>query len=151
MSFDQRGFRVPPPHHPKLLEEDYPLCKILHAIFLNLANNMTIKYLWNLVGWMGFFLIGNTKLLNQNVLYIPAGGRGIEPTRNYTHLLKNVCIKLNFFLAINLSFFWFIPLVDIIWIKPALSDHKSKFKKMGAIPYGCNTKWTIPTLASFFH
>ena len=37
------------------------------------------------------------------------GKRGIAPTRNYTHLLKNVlnlfvCIKLSFFLTIFLSY-----------------------------------------------
>ena len=34
----------------------------------------------------------------------------------------------------------FIPLVDIIGIKPAPGDHESNFKKVGAIPCGCNTK-----------
>ena len=31
---------------------------------------------------------------------------------------------------------WFIPLVDIVGIKPVPGDHESNFKKMGAIPCG---------------
>ena len=61
-------------------------------------------------------------------------------------LFKNVLnlfvwIKLNFFSDNFPFFFWFIPLVDIIGIKPAPDDHESNFKKVGAntIPYGCNT------------
>jgi hypothetical protein len=72
------------------------------------------------------------------------GRRGIAPTRNCIHLLKNVsnlfvCIKLNFFLKI-IFLYLFIPLVDIIGIKSAPGDHESNFKKVGAIPCGCNTK-----------
>ena len=34
-------------------------------------------------------------------------------------------------------------LVDMIGIKPVPSDHKSNFKKLSAIPCGCNIKWTV--------
>ena len=66
---------------------------------------------------------------------------GISPIfwRNVLDLF--VLIKLNF--SCNFPFFiWFIPLVDILGIKPALGDHESNFKKEGAIPFGCNNKWT---------
>ena len=36
----------------------------------------------------------------------------------------------------------FIPLVDILGIKPNPSVQESNFKKVGAIPCGCNTKRT---------
>ena len=39
-------------------------------------------------------------------------------------------------------FILFISLVDIKEIQPAPGDHESNFKKVGAIPCGCNTKWT---------
>ena len=45
-------------------------------------------------------------------------------------------------------FIWFIPLVDIIGIKLAPSDHESNYKKSGAIPCGCNTKWTKNSMKS---
>ena len=32
--------------------------------------------------------------------------------------------------------------MDIIGIKPNPGDDESNFKKVGAIPCGCNTKWT---------
>ena len=69
-----------------------------------------------------------------------------HPVRNYTHHLKNVlnlfaCIKLKFFLKKSF-FIWFIVLVDIKGTKPAPGDHESNFKKVGAIPCGCITKWT---------
>ena len=79
------------------------------------------------------------------------GRRGIAPTRKCTHLFKNVlihfkCIKLKLF-SYNFSFFiWFTPLMDMIGIKPNPSDHKSNFKKVGAIPCGCNTKWTLKNI-----
>ena len=67
------------------------------------------------------------------------GRRGIAPTRNCTHIFKNVlnvliCIELNFFLTIFLSLSDLFPLVDIIGIKPAPGDHESNLKKVGAIP-----------------
>ena len=64
---------------------------------------------------------------------------GIATTRNCTYLLKillNIfeCIKLKLF-SYNFPFFvCFVPLVDIIGIKPAPDDHESNFKKVGAIP-----------------
>ena len=47
-----------------------------------------------------------------------------------------VCIKLPFFI-------WFILLMDIIRIKTAPGDNESNFKKVSAIPCGCNTKWAF--------
>ena len=59
-------------------------------------------------------------------------------THTGLHPLKK-CIK-SFFMhktslfSYNLPFFiWYIPLVNIIGIKPTLGDHESKFKKVGAI------------------
>ena len=49
---------------------------------------------------------------------------------------------LNLFECIKLFFLQFPFLVDIIEIKPATGNHESNFKKVGAIPCGCNTKWT---------
>jgi hypothetical protein len=55
-----------------------------------------------------------------------ASGRGIAPIRNCTHLLNNV---LNIFLCIKLFsytfaiFTGFIPLVDIIGIKPPVTTN----------------------------
>jgi len=84
------------------------------------------------------FHISKFKLAIQNEiimadLYGPMGRRGIAPTRNCTHILKNVinlivCIKLIFFLQFPF-YFWFIPLVDIIGIKPTPSDHKLILRK----------------------
>ena len=45
-----------------------------------------------------------------------------------------VCIKLNLFFYNFPFFIRFIPLVDIIGIKPASGDHESNFKKVVAIP-----------------
>ena len=39
-------------------------------------------------------------------------------------------------------FIWFIFLVNIIGIKLAPGDYESNFKKVGAIPCGCNKNWT---------
>ena len=76
------------------------------------------------------------------------GRRGIAPIRNCTHLFKNVLnlfvyIQLNFFLTIFSFLSDLSPLVDLIGIKPAPGDNESNFRKMGALPCGCNTKWTI--------
>ena len=40
-------------------------------------------------------------------------------------------------------FILFILLVDIRGIKPAPGDLESNFKKVGAIPCGCNTNGTV--------
>ena len=85
--------------------------------------------------------------INQDEQYIMIsfiGRRGIAPTRNCTHFLKSVlniflCIKLNFFSYNYVSFIFLNTLMVIIGIKPAPSDHESNFKKVGAIPCGCNT------------
>ena len=45
-------------------------------------------------------------------------------------------------------------LVDIIGIKPAHGDHKSNFRKVDAIPSGCNTKREIDNIfasSSYFN
>ena len=69
------------------------------------------------------------------------GRRGIAPTRNCTDHLKNIlklfeCKKPIF---LNFPFFiLFIPLADIIGIKPAPGDHESNFKKM--VQYQGNRK-----------
>ena len=66
------------------------------------------------------------------------------PKQNCTNLIKNVlnhfvCIKLKL-LSYNLPFLiYFIPLANIIGIKPAPGNHKSNLKKVGAIMCGCNT------------
>ena len=39
--------------------------------------------------------------------------------------------------------FWFIALVDIIGIKSTPGDYESNLKKVGAIPCGCSTMWTL--------
>ena len=47
------------------------------------------------------------------------------------------------FVSYNFPFFiLFSPLVDIIGIKPAPGDNEFNFKKVIAIPCGCNTKCT---------
>ena len=80
-----------------------------------------------------------------NILYI-CGRRGIAPTRNCTHLLKKVlnlfvCIKPNF-LSYNFPFFiWFIPLVDIIGIKPAPATTNPILRKWVQFRVGATT-WT---------
>ena len=43
---------------------------------------------------------------------VPFGRRGIAPTRNCTHLLKNV---LNLFLCIKLNFFWQFSFLYLIY------------------------------------
>ena len=49
-----------------------------------------------------------------------------------------------YFFCLQFPFFiWFIPLEDIIGIKPTPGDHESNLKKVGAIAFGCNTKWTV--------
>ena len=48
--------------------------------------------------------------------------------------VKNLTFSYNF-----PFFIWFIPLVDIIGIKPAPGDREPNFKKVVAIPRGCNT------------
>ena len=58
----------------------------------------------------------------------------VPSQKNCIHFLKLKLFSYNF-----PFFIWFIPLVDIIGIK-------SKFKKVGAIPCGCNTKWTGPCM-----
>ena len=42
--------------------------------------------------------------------------------------------------AINILPLPFLRTVDIIGMKPAPGDQESNFKKVGAIPCGCNTK-----------
>ena len=61
----------------------------------------------------------------------------------YPYLIK--CIKYLlyaknfFFLTCRFLFFiWYIPLVDMIGIKPAPGDHKWNFKEVSAIPCGSN-------------
>ena len=59
--------------------------------------------------------------------------------RASTHFCMN---KIKLF-SCNFPFFiLFIPLIDIIGIKPAPGNHESNFKKVGAILCGCNTKLT---------
>ena len=58
--------------------------------------------------------------------------------------IKSFCMHKTWLFSYNFPFFiWFIPLVDIIEIKPSNGDHESNFKKVGKIPCGCNTKWTF--------
>ena len=63
------------------------------------------------------------------------------------HILILYVYCLTFFL--QFSFFYLIySLVDIIGIKPAPGDFESNFEKVGAIPYGCNTKWTVSNISN---
>ena len=65
-------------------------------------------------------------------------------------LLKNVlnlfvCIKLNFF-SYNLPFFiWFIPLVDLILIKPAPRRPRIQFEESGCNSVRVQYQWTKST------
>jgi hypothetical protein len=55
--------------------------------------------------------------------------------------ILNLFVYIKLF-SYNFSFFiWFIPFVDIIGTKLAPGDHESNFKKVGAIPCGCNSVW----------
>ena len=79
----------------------------------------------------------------QNKRFNILGRRGIAPTRNCTHLLKNVLnlfifIKLTFFLIIFLSLSYLFPHGGYNRNKTRPGEHKSNFKKvykfrMGAI------------------
>jgi hypothetical protein len=108
--------------------------------------NLSLNYILYLPGWRCF--VFGYKYRHWSSCIYPGtneqypsyvGRRGIAPKRNCTHILKKcikyifVCIKITF--TYNFPFFiWFIPLVDIIGIKPAPDDHESYFKKVGAIP-----------------
>ena len=62
---------------------------------------------------------------------------------SFKKFIKSLCMHKTKLFSYNLPFvIWFIPLVDIIGIKPAPGDHESNFMKVGAIPCGCNTKWS---------
>ena len=74
------------------------------------------------------------------------GRRGIAPSRNCTNIFKNVinlfvCIKLIFF-SFTISFLYLIYSLGGYKMNKT-HDHEFNFKKMGAIPCGCNTKWTL--------
>ena len=78
------------------------------------------------------------RFISKYIMHV--GRREIAPTWNCIHIFKNVinlfvCMKLFFFFLQFPFFIWFIPLGDIIVIKPAPGDHESNFKKVSAIVY----------------
>ena len=57
--------------------------------------------------------------------------------------IKSFCICVTLFF-LQFSFFYLIYSLDRYnSYKPAPGDHESNSKKVVAIPYGCNTKWTL--------
>ena len=68
-------------------------------------------------------------------IYGREGRRGMAPTLNFTHIFKRL---INFFACIKLIFVCLqFPLFIPWWIY-----WESNFKNVGAIPCGCNKKWT---------
>ena len=72
------------------------------------------------------------------VVGLQKGRREIAPTRNCTHIFRNV---LNLFVCIKLDFFLQFSYLCLIYslggnnkIKHASGDYKFNFKKVGAIP-----------------
>ena len=62
--------------------------------------------------------------------------------------IKSFCMNKTQLISYNFSFLiWFIPLMDIIGKKTRPRRPQIQFlKKICAIPYGCNTKWTSKKL-----
>ena len=74
---------------------------------------------------------------------------GIAPI--FKKYISNLFLCIKFYFFLQFSFLYMIySLVNIIVIKPAPGDHKSNFKKMGAILCGCNTKWTPDYIDSWW-
>ena len=100
------------------------LCQMFNFFCVNSISNQQLTCM---------FIVFNNKI--SKVL----NNLGIPTTRNFTHIFQNVVnlfvwIKLIFFFLQFPFFIWFIPLVDMIGIKPAPGDHESNFKKVGTKP-----------------